>query len=220
MRLILISALILAFLSISLSIFVYPNLPERVADHWNMNGVADGFSSRGFGLFLLPLASLLAVILLYFIPALDPLKENIWKFQKYYDGVILAMVIFFLYIQTLIIIFNKGFVFDMSVAIIPAFSLLFIFIGIVLKKTKRNWIMGIRTPWALSHDKVWEGTHRFAGNLFIASGIISLAGLFFASWAIWFILIPVLISAIASIINSYIEFRKINSITSKKKIKK
>ncbi|MCK7526814.1 MAG: SdpI family protein [Ignavibacteriales bacterium] len=49
---------------------------------------------------------------------------------------------------------------SMSQAMLPAMGLLFIVIGSMLRKAKRNFFIGIRTPWTLSSDYVWDKTHQ------------------------------------------------------------
>ena len=84
----------------------------------------------------------------------------------------------------------------------------FIFIGFILRKVKRNFFIGIRTPWTLSSDVVWDKTHKLGSKLIIHSGIITLIGIFFQNYMLWFILTPIIVSAIILLIYSYLEFRK------------
>ena len=67
----------------------------------------------------------------------------------------------------------------MTKFIIPAFAVLLFYIGILIKHAKRNWFIGIRTPWTLSSDKVWDKTHALGGKLFQVSAVITLGGIFF-----------------------------------------
>ena len=53
---------------------------------------------------------------------------------------------------------------------------LFAIIGNVMPRTRSNWSFGIRTPWTLSSDRVWERTHRVGGWLMFAGGLIVMAG--------------------------------------------
>ena len=53
-----------------------------------------------------------------------------------------------------------------------AVGTLFIIVGNYLGKTRSNFFIGIRTPWTLSSDSVWQKTHRLAGKLFMLSGLI------------------------------------------------
>ena len=80
-----------------------------------------------------------------------------------------------LYIYALTLLWNLGYTdFGMSRAMLPAMGLLFIFIGYMLRKAKRNFFIGIRTPWTLSSDKVWDETHRLGAILFMISGVLAL----------------------------------------------
>ena len=81
--------------------------------------------------------------------------------------------------------------------------------GGFLKTAKRNWFIGIRTPWTLSNDKVWDKTHQLGSKLFMASGIISLLGLFKSKCLIWFLLVPVLLSTLILFVYSYLEWKKL-----------
>jgi len=76
-------------------------------------------------------------------------------------------------------------------AILPiGFGLLFFYTGILCGNAKRNWFIGIRTPWTLSSEIVWERTHRIGGKLFKAAGVTAFFGVFFQDHALFFILVP------------------------------
>ena len=77
-----------------------------------------------------------------------------------------------------------------------------------MRQAKRNFFIGIRTPWTLSSDHVWDETHRLGSILFIASGILALFGAFFPDYAIWFILVPVLGSTLFLLVYSYILYQR------------
>ena len=93
---------------------------------------------------------------------------------------------------------------------IPAFAILFYLAGDLIGKSKRNYFIGIRTPWTLSSDEVWDKTHKLGGKLFKTAGVASLAGLLFPKIAFYFVIIPVLLFAIISVAYSYIIWRKAN----------
>ena len=91
---------------------------------------------------------------------------------------------------------------------VPAFSALFYLAGVMLSKAKRNWFIGIRTPWTLSSDRVWDKTHRLGAKLFKASAIIGLFGIVFINYAFVLMIAPVLASAVISIVYSYMEYNR------------
>lgn len=200
--------IVIAFL---LALLYYQQLPgEAIASHWNYQGEVDGYMSKFWGLFLMPIISLALFLLFLGIPRIDPLKKNIEKFRNYYNLFMLILIAFLLYIQILMILWNNNLTFNMTRALVPAFAVLFYFIGILTEKSKRNWFVGIRTPWTLSSIKVWEETHKTTGKLFKIVGIIALIGILFNKHAILFVIVPVTVVAIYSIIFSYFEYQKLN----------
>jgi uncharacterized membrane protein len=141
-------------------------------------------------------------------PRIDPLKANIEKFRKYYDGFVILFSVFLLWVYLYTILWNIGIIFHISIALLPAFAILFYYLGILCENTKRNWFIGIRTPWTLSNEKVWEKTHKVGRKLFKITGALTLVGAFFQSYALFFIIVPVILVAVYTIIYSYFEYQK------------
>ena len=198
----------LVLVSFMVSLYFYPLMPEKIAIHWNLQGQVDGYASKFPGLFILP--SLLVGIVLLFIttPKIDPLKENIERFRKYYDGFIILFSAFMVFIHLYVISWNIGIRISPNIILPLAFGLLFFYCGILCENAKRNWFIGIRTPWTLNSERVWEKTHKVGGRLFKACGIISIVGLLFPSHATYFILIPIIFAAAFLIVFSYLEYQK------------
>ena len=78
-------------------------------------------------------------------------------------------------------------------------------------KAKRNYTIGIRTPWTLDNDIVWDKTHRKGEKVFKLTAILTLVGLFFSEYAFLFLFIPLVIGVIYLIVYSYIEYKKFNN---------
>ncbi len=195
-------------LSLATGVYFYPQMPEKIASHWNVEGQVDGYMSKFWGLFLMPFISIGLLLLFLIIPKIDPLKANIEDFRKYYDRFIVLVILFLFYLYLLTILWNTGIRFNMIAFLAPAFSILFYYAGILTENAKRNWFIGIRTPWTLSNDKVWEKTHKIGGKLFKVAGVIALLGIIFQDYALLFILAPVIIVVISTIIYSYFEYKK------------
>lgn len=195
--------------AIAFSLSVYGRLPDQMASHWNAANQVDGYISRFWGAFLMPVISMGMLLLFLIIPQIDPLKANIAKFRGYFNAFIALMVGFMVYMHVLTILWNLGYNrFNMGTAMLPALGLIFIFAGIMMRQAKRNFFIGIRTPWTLSSDHVWDETHRLGSILFIASGVLALLGVFFPDYAIWFILVPVLGSTLFLLVYSYILYQR------------
>jgi len=201
-------ALGVTLLSFVIGIYLYPQMPERMASHWNARGQVDGYIPKFWGLFLIPLTSVGLLLLFIIIPKIDPLKHNIEKFRKYYDIFVLLSIIFLLYIHFLTILWNMGVRFNMAQLLAPAFGILFYYCGILIENARRNWFIGIRTPWTLSSEKVWKKTHKVGGKLFKISGIIAFIGMFLQDYVLFLILVPVISTTIYTIVYSYFEYQK------------
>lgn len=191
-----------------IGMYFYPRMPGAIASHWNTRGEVDGYMSKFWGLFLMPLISLCLLLLFVLIPKIDPLKGNIEKFRNYYDGFIVLMIVFLFYVYLLTIFWNVGLRFNMIQVLAPAFAILFYYCGILIENAKRNWFIGIRTPWTLSSDKVWERTHKIGGRLFKITGVVGLLGVLFHDYAMLFILMPVILITAYTVLYSYFEYQK------------
>ena len=203
---IIISAIILLLFFIG--IYFYPQMPEKMASHWNARGQVDGYMSKLWGLFFIPLVLIALAFLFTVIPKVDPLKANIEKFRKYYDGFIILFFIFMLLVQLQVILWNLGIKISPNTFVPVISGILFFYVGVLCENAKRNWFIGIRTPWTLSSERVWEKTHKISGKLFKIAGVIAFAGVFFQNYASLLILIPVILVATYAIIYSYVEYQK------------
>jgi uncharacterized membrane protein len=195
-------------ISFTIGIYYYPQMPEKLASHWNAQGQVDGYMSKFWGLFLMPIISVGMLLLFILIPRIDPLKSNIQQFRKYFDGFVVLIIVFLFYLYLLTIFWNSGNTFNMITFLSPAFAILFYYSGILIENSRRNWFIGIRTPWTLSSDKVWDKTHKIGGRLFKIAGILSLLAIFFESYAIFIIIVPVIIVTIYTVLYSYFEYQK------------
>src|SRR5678815_4762195 len=175
-------------------LLLWNRLPDLMASHWGPDDQVDGYMSKFWGVFMMPLITLGMIGLFLIIPSIDPLKANIAQFRDVFNLFITLIVVFMLYIYTLSLRWNLGYTnFGMSKAMLPAMGILFFFIGYMLRKAKRNFFIGIRTPWTLSSDYVWDETHRLGSVLFMVSGVLAFIGsLFGGMLAFWFLFVPVL----------------------------
>ncbi len=202
--------LLVIIIATGASLYFYDNMPDQMASHWNTKGEVDGYMSKFWGSFMMPLLLIGMAVLFAIIPKIDPLKKNIEKFRKHFDLFILMIFLFMLVLHMITLAVNRGADINFNIIMPVATGLLFYYIGNLCQHAKRNWFIGIRTPWTLSSDKVWDKTHKLASKLYKASGIITVSGILFGNLAMWFVLIPVISTSIILVVYSYIEFRKIN----------
>lgn len=178
-RLTLIIGLALVLIAVVFSLAAYKWLPDPMASHWGLNDEVNGHISRFWGAFLMPIIAIAMLGLFLAIPLIDPLKANIATFRPVFNGFILALMVFLFYLHLLTLLWNLGYQgFHMSTMLVPGLGLIFIFAGLMMRQAKRNFFIGIRTPWTLSSDRVWDQTHRVGSVLFILCGVVAMFGVF------------------------------------------
>ncbi len=195
----------ISLFSLALGLYYYPFLPSVVAVHWNLWGDADGFSDKAFGVFFLPVLLAASSSLLFALPLL--LRKPVpWS----YEGFLVVFSIFLLYVYSLVLSWNAlPSHISMPQLLAPGFAVLLWFTGSMIDKVGRNMLVGIRTPWTLASDEVWQKTHSFGAGLFKLSAIAALLGIAFPQYAFFFVLVPAMLSALVAVLYSYSEYRKI-----------
>ena len=191
------------------SAIVYGRLPERMATHWNLAGQIDGWSSRAFGAFGLPTVALFSLLLLHFLPRIDPKRGNYAKFEGTYDLAVTLIVGFLVLVHVLVLGTALGWPIDITRVVPPAIGALFLMLGNVLPRARQNWWFGVRTPWTLSDERVWMRTHRVSGRLLVIAGVLTVATVALpTSWAMPVLLASITAAALGSVAYSYVAWRQ------------
>jgi uncharacterized membrane protein len=191
-------------------VLLWNRLPDPVPSHWNAAGEIDGYTSKFWGIFLTPIVTIVLLGLFLVIPHIDPLKANIAKFIGFFNAFILVFVAYMLYVHALTLFAALGVPFNMTVMLIPVVGLLFIGVGYMLSKAKRNFFIGIRTPWTLSSETVWDETHKLGSKLFMLGGAVTILSAFLGENGIWLLLAAMLLAAFVPSLYSYILWRREN----------
>jgi immunity protein, SdpI family len=202
--------LLMVIVATIVGIALWNQLPDPMASHWGPKDEVNGYMSKFWGVFLMPLITLGMFLLFLVIPNIDPLKANIAQFRDVFNLFIALIVAFMIYIYLLSLRWNLGYTdFAMSKAMLPAVGILFFFVGYLLRKAKRNFFIGIRTPWTLSSDAVWDETHRLGSILFMISGALAFVGSFFGGMAaFWFLFVPLIGSTLFTLVYSYVLYQR------------
>jgi uncharacterized membrane protein len=184
-------------------------LPDPMPSHWNAAGEVDGYMSKFWGVWLMPLMTLGITLLLAAVPAIDPLKANIEKFRGLYNVFIIGFVAYMLYVYALTLAASLGYQFNMTYMLLPVVGLLFIGISFLIEKAKRNFFIGIRTPWTLSSDEVWEKTHKLGAQTFRIGGVFTIVSAFLGENGFWLMMVGILFAALVPVVYSYFMFAKL-----------
>jgi len=156
-------------------LIAYPQLPIQVPTHWNMQGQANDYSAK-WTLFLIGPGLMAGILLLfYFLPWLSPKHWEVDTFQPTYLYIMVVLVSMLAYFTGVSLWVGLGHAANVDRAVVGGICLLFALLGNVMGKVRRNFYIGVRTPWALANERVWNATHRFAARTFVLGGVIGLA---------------------------------------------
>jgi uncharacterized membrane protein len=167
-------------------VIAYPHLPDRVPTHWNGQNRVNGYSSRG-SLFLWGPGLMTGIMLLFAaLPWLSPKRFEVDTFKSTYLYIMVLAVGFLAYTNALILWSALSGPINMVRACLGGVSVLMALMGNVMGKVRRNFWVGIRTPWTLASERVWNATHRFAAKAMVLVGaaalVVALSGALFWVW--------------------------------------
>lgn len=188
--------------------FAYSGLPEQVATHFNVQGVADDYSPKIVAVLLGPVMAALCWFVMWLIPIISPKGFQTGEFQPTINVFQVALVAFMVAIGALLILHGYGYPVPIERITPIGIGILFIVLGNYFGKVRKNFFIGIRTPWTLASDEVWARTHRLAGYLFVFGGaLILLLGLF----KIWLpaIIGIALAAALIPVVYSFVIYKQI-----------
>ena len=159
---------------IAVTAAMFGSLPEKIPTHWNIKGEIDGWASKAWGASFVPLLMIGLFLMFRALPWLSPKQFTLDSFRSTYDFIVLIFLVFCAYMQGVTIWAAIKGQFDASRVIIGGVCLLFAALGNVLGKVRRNFWVGVRTPWTIASDRVWNATHRLTAKLFVGAGLLGL----------------------------------------------
>ncbi|ABY95510.1 MULTISPECIES: SdpI family protein [Thermoanaerobacter] len=186
---------------------VFGRLPDKIPMHWNISGQVDSFGPKQ-DVFILPSIITGVYFLMVFVPLIDPKKANYGKFAGAYR-VIRAVLIIILSAVYLAATFSalgyKVNIDRLGNAIIPVMLIVF---GSYMGKIQHNYFVGIRTPWTLADEEVWNKTHQMGGKVWLIAGIVGVFALLFTGTWVGILMFVLLVAAvIVPVVYSYVIFR-------------
>lgn len=163
-----------AVLSLGVSVVLYPQLPSLIPVHWNAHGEADGWGPRAA--VFVHTAVLIAVgLLLLALPKISPRRFAVESFESTFWFSGMAVVCLLGYLQGVHLVGAMRGGFPVDRAMLGGVGLFFVLAGNVMGKVRRNFWLGVRTPWTLANERVWYATHRLAARTMVIGGLLVLA---------------------------------------------
>jgi uncharacterized membrane protein len=201
--------LVAAALAVAMSVWAFPQLPPRVATHWNLQGTPDGFSGRGWAIAIVPIMLVIMTVIFNVLPKVDPRRENYQKFLSSYWLIANAVIVFLLVAHGMILAAGMGMSIKIDRLMPLGVGLLFVFLGNYLTRVEPNWFVGIRTPWTLSSDAVWRKTHRTGGLLMVLGGLVLAISAFLPRPAfLALFVVTIIVVAVIPIVQSYVLWKR------------
>lgn len=199
-------AVLMTLAAVAAYAWLLPEMPARVGIHWNARGQVDGFGPVWMLLVLGPGVMTLSLLLFVILPWISPRRFEVETFERTYLELMLAIVALQGYVFGVLLWTASGRPLYVPTALVGGLAVLHVFIGNILGKVRRNFYIGIRTPWTLADERVWYASHRFAGKTMVATGVAALM-LLFAGVAFWLALVLLLLGVAAPVVHSLIYYK-------------
>jgi len=198
---------VIILLPVLAGMILWSELPEQIATHWNFEGNADGWTSRGMAVFGLPLILLAVQWICMFITSHDPRNKN--RNQKVVSLTFWIVPVVSILGGAVIYLNALGVEFNQKKGAFALLGVLFIVIGNYLPKCSRNHTIGIKTPWTLSSEANWNATHRLGGWMWMIGGVVMLCGAFLPAAAhSWIVGMIIVIMLAVPAVYSYLFYKK------------
>lgn len=165
-----------SFLLLLLAAYLWlsPHMPAFIPTHWNAHGQIDGYMTPWKAV-LVPMAIIVVIaVLTVVLPNISPQGFSIKPFASVFTVIMLAVQVFISFMAISVLLNGAGHPMHQPLVAIVGAGLLWMVIGNYMGKLRKNFFAGIRTPWTLANDEVWERTHRMAGWLFMLAGLVTI----------------------------------------------
>jgi len=209
-------SLALCLLAFGFSARMYPQLPNPVPTHWDAAGKVNGYTTKPWGVFLMPLMTLVLWLLMLVLPRIAPKGYRLDSFLDAYGAIVLAIMGTLFALTVVVLLQAAGMHFDLLRLVTLAVGVLMIVMGNYMGKLRKNFFVGIRTPWTLANDEVWVHTHRVGGWLFVLAGALCVLSPAFGGGNL-VLLIAVTAAVLIPVGYSYFLYRKLVGFDSENK---
>jgi uncharacterized membrane protein len=203
-------------LCIAFSFYMAGKLPETVPTHWGISGKPDGYGPKALNLWLMPGVVLFNLVLTLSLPALSPKRFEIDRFAATFGTAmflctLMMAALHYVIIDATVAAVNSkpGSSFDIGKMMMVVLFLFFAALGNLMGRIKQNFFMGIRTPWTLADERVWDRTHREAGILWLVGGLL---GAVISALGIPMVagISLLLVIALTPVVRSFLIYKKLN----------
>ncbi len=186
----------------------YPSMPDTMVTHWDADGVANGWGPKWLGLGIIPIIMVGMYAMLTVVPFIAVFQKNISKFYKYYENFKVVFTLFFFAIYVMSILVNRGIAVPVTGIVMAGVGVILYYSGVLMENSKRNYFIGLKTPWTLASDRVWDKSNKLGGMFFKLFGVLAIPVAIVGSSLLLMWMGLMLLSVVYLFAYSYLEFKK------------
>jgi uncharacterized membrane protein len=191
----------------------YAGLPDPMPSHWNAAGQVNGWLPKFWGAFLIPIMMAALWLIFLVLPKISPRGFEMEPFLRAW-GVMKVTVLGLMLTLDVLILRAATHSGELSqTAMFVGMGILFVVLGNLLGKVTRNFFVGIRTPWTLASEEVWNRTHRLAGKLIVVAGLVVVANAL-VGFKIWVLIAAIGLATLIPVVYSYVLYKRIEGLPS------
>jgi len=195
---------VVMLIPILIGVLLWDRLPEQVATHFDFEGNPNGWTSRGFTVFGIPLFLLVCQWIAAAVTLSDPKHKNLS--EKVFRMILWIVPMASLLLAIVCYGYELGYETSDRTIAFATMGVLFIVIGNYLPKCRQNYTIGIKIPWTLHDEENWNHTHRMAGYLWILGGLLMIVNIFL-KWD-WLFPVVLAVAVLVPTVYSYLYYRK------------
>jgi uncharacterized membrane protein len=210
-----VATIIVLAASIYVYFFLFGQLPDKIPVHWNIRGEPDRIIAKQdawMNFWLTPAIMIGLLLLTLILPWLSPRSFSIEPFRDTYGYILALLALLFAYIHGLLLWSSLHPEVQTARLLIGGVFVFFALLGNVLGRVRRNFWVGIRTPWTLASEKVWNATHRLGAWLFVACGVIGAIVVLAGAGSVWCFIVSfagLMLAALVPVIYSLVLYKRL-----------
>lgn len=197
---------LVSLLPMVVGVALWNRLPETVAIHFDANNQPNGWCSRTLAVFGLPVFMAAINLLSAFATAADPKKQNVQP--KIFKLILWICPLCSWLCCGMTYTYALGITVSMAEFATVFCGVLFIIVGNYLPKCRQTYTIGIKLPWTLASEENWNRTHRMAGGLWMAGGVVITVMSLLGKVSAPIFLAVSLIMTLVPVVYSYLFYRK------------
>lgn len=185
-------------------IILWQQLPEQMATTWGTDNIPNGWSSKGFAVFGLPVFCLVVHLFCTLATVLDPKQKGIGG--KIFKLILLICPVVSLLCGVTIYSYALSLDINVELGIELLVGLMFVIFGNYLPKCRQNYTVGIKLPWTLEDGENWNHTHRLAGWIWIPCGLFFMVNAFLSIGGAWIFFVVFAVMVLAPVGYSFLYY--------------